>query len=530
MNISRTYLGAISLLSFGPILLLVFKSFSPELGDENSWNFVLTQMVPGLLLNTASLAALVALFTSFLGVSLASLTVFTNLPFKKIFDYLFVLPITFPLYVLAFIYVGMFEYSSGFMTFFRDNLGLELNNWLDIKSVWAVAIIFSLGLYPYVYLLSKNAFINTGERMIQASRVLGHNPRETFLNVILRYSLPWVLTGTGLALMETLADFGGVSVFNYNTFTTAIYTAWSGLFSLSSAARLSCFLLVMALLLYLLEARMSARARHVSLGATKSHQLLREFGLTGKILVFLFALGVVSLSLIIPLTQLGFWFFEALSFEWSGVYWQLLKNTFFLGLIAAIITAFVSLGMVLARRMDSKPLVQILCSLSLLGYALPGNLVAVAVFLYFQQFKPHIPAFLSFLTAPLVLLILGYLIRYISVSFRAQSNALKALNPNFDKVAKTLGASDSQIFKDITFPLISPAFIGSLVLLFIEVIKEMPMTLMLRPYGMNTLAVRIYELTSEGEWQRASVAAVFIVICGMLGTLLISRMDYKNHR
>lgn len=529
MKISRTYLGIISLLSFGPILLLVFKSFTPDISDDNSWDFVLTNMVPELLLNTGALAFLVAVFTSFLGVTLASLTVFTNLPFKKVFDYLFILPITFPLYVLAFIYVGMFEYSSGLMTFFRESIGLNLNAWLDIKSVWAVALIFSLGLYPYVYLLSKNAFINTGERMVQASRALGHNPRETFLNVILRYSLPWVLTGTGLALMETLADFGGVSVFNYNTFTTAIYTAWSGLFSLSSAARLSCFLLVMALLLYLLEARMSARARHVSLGTTRSHHLLREFGPLGKALVFLFALAVVSLSLIVPLTQLCFWFFEALSFEWSSVYWSLLKNTFSLGITAAFFTAFVSLGMVLARRMDSSPLPQFLCSLSLLGYALPGNLVAVAVFLYFQQFKPHIPSALSFLVAPLVLLILGYLIRYISVSFRAQSNALKALNPNFDKVAKTLGANQAQIFKDITFPLISPAFVGSLVLIFIEVIKEMPMTLMLRPYGMNTLAVRIYELTSEGEWQRASVAAVFIVVCGMLGTLLIGRMDHKNH-
>jgi iron(III) transport system permease protein len=237
----------------------------------------------------------------------------------------------------------------------------------------------------------------------------------------------------------------------------------------------------------------------------------------------------VSLSLVIPLSQLLIWFFEYVSYEWSSSYWSLIKNTFFLGLIAASVTATLALGMVLAKRVDRSSLSQALCSISLLGYALPGNLVAVAVFLYFQQFKPHVPSFLSFLTAPLVLLILGYLIRYLSVSYRTQNNALKALNPNFDKVAKTLGVGSSRIFKEITFPLISPAFIGSFVLLFIEVIKEMPMTLMLRPFGMNTLAVRIYELTSEGEWQRASIAAVLIVVCGMLGTLLISRMDDKKH-
>lgn len=529
MKKARFFLGAIALLSFGPILILVFKSLSPETGDDNSWNFVLHSMVPELLFNTASLAVIVSLLTSFLGVSLASLTVFTNLPFKRLFDYLFVLPITFPLYVLAFIYVGMFEYSSSFMTFFREDMGLDLTQWLNIKSVWGVAFVFSLGLYPYVYLLSKNAFINTGERMIQASRALGHNPRETFFNVILRYSLPWVLTGTGLALMETLADFGGVSVFNYNTFTNAIYTAWSGLYSLSSAARLSCFLLFIALTLYLFEARMNRRASHVSLGPTKQSQRLREFGPYGKLLVFLFALTIVSLSLIIPLTQLFFWFFHSLSFEWSNTYLSLVKNTFILGLVAAFVTSSISLGMILSKRVDGSSFAQSLCSLSLLGYALPGNLVAVAVFLYFQQFRPHIPSFLSFLTAPLVLLILGHLIRYLSVSYRAQNNALKALNPNYDKVAKTLGASSSRIFKEVTFPLISPAFIGSFVLIFIEVIKEMPITLMLRPYGMNTLAVRIYELTSEGEWERASIAAVLIVICGMLGTLLISQMDHRDH-
>lgn len=529
MKRARFFLAAITLLSFGPIFLLVLKSFSPEATDDSSWGFVLNSMVPELLVNTGLLGLYVSLFTTILGVALASLTVFTNLPFKRVFDYLFILPITFPLYVLAFIYVGMFEYSSSLMSFFRESYGIDLTPILDIKSVWGVALVFSLGLYPYVYLLAKNAFINTGERMAQASRALGHNPRQTFLNVILRYSLPWILTGTSLALMETLADFGGVSVFNYNTFTTAIYTAWSGLYSLSSAARLSCFLLLVALLLYLFEARMSLKSKHVSLGPNNKSRNLREFGPLGKVLVTLFSLGVVSFSLIIPLTQLGIWFLKSFKTEWSLTYLELIKNTFFIALVAATITAFVALLMVLCKRMDKTSWSKWLSSLSLLGYALPGNLIAVAVFLYFQQFRPHMPTSLAWLSAPIVLLILGYFIRYLSVSYRTQNNAIKALNPNFERVARSLGARPTQIFKDITFPLISPAFLASLVLLFIEVIKEMPMTLMLRPFGMNTLAVRIYELTAEGEWERASVAAVFIIVCGMVGTLLIGRMGQSEH-
>ena len=518
-----------ALLSFGPIIILVLKSFDLPLEDVETWNFVAQDMVPGLLWNTLKLVLGVGFFTTVLGVGLASLTVYTNLPFKKVFDFLFIIPISFPLYVLAFIYVGMLEYSGFVPTFLRENNLGYLSNFMQIKSSWGVIFVFTLGLYPYVYLLAKNAFLHCGQRMIQASRSLGTNPRQTFFKVIIPYSLPWILTGTSLAVMEALADFGGVSVFNYDTFTTAIYVSWTGLFSVASAARLSCFLILFALLLYFFEYRLNLKAKHVTVLKRAANKPLRIFTWRGKALTLLLSLSVVMLTIVIPLTQLLAWLWSELLVEWSSQYLDLIKNTFFLGLISAFITATLAFLMVVFKNRDHHPLSQIFVMTSLLGYALPGSIIAVAVFLYFRYAQDLMSPVAALSFSPVVLLIIGYMIRYLSVSYRAQNNALKAIHPNYEKAAKTLGAGPTRILKEITFPLMSPAFFSSMALLFIEVIKEMPMTLMLRPFGMNTLAVKIYELTSEGEWERASVAATFILLIGVLGTFFIGKIGHDKN-
>lgn len=365
--------------------------------------------------------------------------------------------------------------------------------------------------------------------MIQASRSLGTNPRQTLFKVIIPYSLPWVLTGTSLAVMEAIADFGGVSVFNYDTFTTAIYLSWAGLFSVASAARLSCFLILLAVLLYFFEYRLNQKSKHVTIVKRKMNRPLRVFGPFGRTFVFLFALSIVSVTLIIPLGQLLIWFWAEFATEWSDQYFSLIKNTFFFGFTSAAITATLAFLMVIFKKKDEQPLSQFFVIISLLGYALPGSIIAVAVFLYFRYAEELLTPIGLLTFSPIALLVLGYMIRYISVSYRSQNNALKAIHPNFEKAAKTLGASPRKVLKDITFPLMSPAFFSSLALLFIEVIKEMPMTLMLRPFGMNTLAVRIYELTSEGEWQRASLAATFIVVIGILGTFFIGKIGNDKY-
>lgn len=520
-------LGLISLICFGPILFLIWISLDIPADQAHHWEFLSKSLVPTLLKNTFTLITLLSLTTSLLGVLLAYLIIFTNLPGKKVFDYLFIIPISLPLYLLAFIYVGMFEYSSPLMTGFRE-FGIPLNEWIRMRSTAGVVFVFTLALYPYVYLLAKSAFLRSGDKMGMVARSLGLTPTQTFLRVILPYSAPWILTGTSLAVMEALADFGGVSVFNFDTFTTAIYSAWVGLFSISSAARLSCFLILFALLLYLGELKFSQKTRFTSMGKSLKHSQFHRLSTTSKILSLTLAIAVVFFSLILPTLQLLVWFSQYFSREWSSSYWILLYQTFLTSLIAAFITALISLLIISLRKLRSGKLTDGLTIIAMLGYAMPGSLIAVAVYVSLQGVLQGTN--ISWLgQGSFLFLMMGYMIRYLSVSYRTQQNSYKSIPPQYDLVAKSLGSSFMRTQRKIFLPLLTPAFLTSFILLFLEILKEMPMTLMLRPLGFNTLTVKIYNLTAEGEWERASIAGLFILVSGMIGSYVLLKFGQRQN-
>ncbi len=520
-------LGLISLICFGPILFLVWISLEIPADQIHHWEFLSNSLVPTLLKNTFVLISLLSLTTSSLGVLLAYLIVFCNLPGKKVFDYLFIIPISLPLYLLAFIYVGMFEFSSPLMTSFR-NLGIPLHDWIKMRSTGGVVFVFTLALYPYVYLLAKSAFLKSGDKMGMVARSLGLTPLQTFFRLILPYSAPWILTGTSLAIMEALADFGGVSVFNYDTFTTAIYSAWVGLFSISSAARLSCFLILFALLLYLGEIKFSQKTRFTSMGKSLKHNQFHRLSLTGQMLSLALAVAVVFFSLVLPTLQLFVWFSQYFSREWSTSYWTLLYQTFLTSLVAAFITALISLLIISLRKLRPGKMADSLTIAAMLGYALPGSLIAVAVFVSLQVVFQN-TSFNWLGQGSFLFLITGYMIRYLSVSYRTQQNTYQSIPKSYDLVAKSLGSSFIRTQRKVFLPLLTPAFLTSFILLFLEILKEMPMTLMLRPLGFNTLTVKIYELTAEGEWERASIAGLFILLSGMVGSYILLKFGQKQN-
>ena len=278
-------------------------------GEEKVWGFILQDILPELFWNTFSLLALVLPGTLLLGGSQAFLVTYTNLPCKKIFNALFILPLSFPLYVMAFAYVGTFEMNEFFQT----------------KGVVALAFVFIATLSPYIYLSARSAFQSAGNEMFTLGRSLGFPPLRTFFKAVLPYSAPWFFVGGSIVAMETLADFGAVSVFNYDTFTTAIYSAWGSLFSLTSAARLAGLLLLFSLFLSWFETSTFKRSRFFSPPAHPP--LLLKLSPAGRPLLAFFGALPTFFSLFLPLFILSKWASALLQREgWEQTYWQALET------------------------------------------------------------------------------------------------------------------------------------------------------------------------------------------------------------
>ncbi len=515
----------LSIICFGPIVYLIPKAVFLKKEDYNTWEFLISNVLWEIIPNTFYLVIGVSILSIIIGCFLAFLIVLTNIPFKKVLNYLFILPISFPLYVLSFIYVGMFEYSGDIPTYLRS-IGININNYIYIKSVWGIIIVFSLSLYPYVYILAKNAFTIANNNMFALSRSMGVSKFRTLIKMVIPYSRPWIIAGFIIICMEVLADFGGVSVFNYNTFTTTIYSSWFGLFSLPTAIRLSLILALITFILYIAEERSLTKARFFSIKGKNIENNIFNYGIIGKAIIIIIALTIVLLSSIIPITQMIIWALDAIESEWSFNYWNILLNTIILGIVGGFTISIIGFICSIIKKGYNTNVVKNILPLSFLGYSQPGILIAVAVFIYFSSIENIFN--ISWVSrGSIIILILGYLIRFLAIGFRTQNNAIKSIHTDIERSARSMGMSKFNIIKTIHFPLVSPVFFSSMLLSFIEIIKEMPITLILRPFNMNTLSVKIYELTSEGEWERASLAGVFLVLSGSLSIYFLDYVENK---
>lgn len=511
------------LITLAPVVFLLKEGLFLPQEDLETWEFVSRALLPKLITNTFALLIMVALSTLVIGVSQAFLVVYTDIPFKKLFNILFILPISLPLYVTAFVYSGLMEYSGTLPTYLRQQFGINIVNYLNIKGIVGVIFVFSLCLSPYVYLMSKNAFQNAGSKMLMVARSMGLNSYNYFLKVLLPYSRPWIFAASGIVMMETLADFGAVSVLGYDTFTTAIYQAWSSLFSLSSAARLSSILVVFALAILILESKILSKYNFFT--SKNKNQDLVLVHLTGgqKVIAASVCAIFSTLSLFIPIYNLVVWSLEVQSTEWNIGYLKTLSGSLYIGFIGAVVISILGLLMAFISR-RREPILVHLKKLCLLGYSLPGTIIAVALIIFFSYVSKVLDvAFLSI--GGISVLIVGYTIRFLNVGSRVQDAATGSIHHNIERAARSLGANSKRVLLKIFLPLISGAFTSAFVLSFVEILKEMPITLMLKPYKVDTLAVKIYGYTSEGEWEMASVAGIFLVIASMVSVFVLNKLE-----
>ncbi|MFC3875224.1 ABC transporter permease [Neisseria musculi] len=498
--------------------------------DAEIWAFLLEYQLPELLKNTLWLVAGVGAGTAVLGTTAAWLTAMYDFPLRRFFFWAMMLPLAVPAYVLAFTQIGLFDYSGPLNSWMRTHYGI-VQLFPDIRNGTGLAAVMSLTFYPYVYLLARNAFSSMGQRALEAGASLGLSPAHAFFRLALPMARPWIAGGVILALMEVLADFGTVSVFGYDTFTTAVYQAWFDFYSLETAKQLAALLIALVFVLLALEQLGRGNRRFSQPGKAQQHRC-RPLSDGRKWLATLYCSLILTFAFLIPLVQLGFWAYETRNDGFNTTLWLNAWHSFAAGLAAALLTAAAALLLALAKRADKSRFAAVAARIATLGYGIPGTVLAVGVFVPVAWFDNVLISYLKLpegttavFKGTLAVMLAAYLIRFLAVAYAAVEAGLERISPSQAEAARSLGCTGAGVLRRIYLPLLKGSLGTAVLMAFVDIMKEMPITLMTRPYDWDTLAVRVYMFTIEGQYANAALPALLIVLTGLVPVILFSRTE-----
>ncbi|MFQ5520300.1 MAG: ABC transporter permease [Candidatus Methylomirabilia bacterium] len=519
--------GGVALLVATPILVVVSSLVTPSVEVwRHLWETQLVELVG----NTLALIVGVGLGVTVVGTGLAWLVTMYRFPGRAIFEWLLILPLAMPAYVIGFVFLAIFDYAGPVQSWLRRVFGSEI--WFpDFATYGGVVLVMTLVLYPYVYLLARAAFVEQSETTLEAARALGTSKVELFWKVVLPLARPSIVAGVTLALMEALADFGTVAIYGFNTFTVAIYRVWFGLFDRGAATELASLLLFFTLTVYLLERALRGRARFYQ--TEGKAQPVTPKRLTGwkAWMASGVASFIVGVAFLLPVAQLLFWSVSTLQ-DYDHRYAEFVVNTLTLGAITATLAVGAAVVVAYGLRLGRSRVVAVFGRIASMGYALPGSVIAVGVLAPLAFLDHGLDTLVRavrgtevglLLTGSMVGLVFAYLVRFLAVSCQTVEASLVKITPSMDMAGRSLGISKGGVLRRIHLPLIRGGLCTAAILVFVDVIKEMPATLLLRPFGYETLALRVWELTSESLWEAAALPALTIVVAGFLPVFLLAR-------
>ena len=522
--ISKSVLGLISLFMLVPILIVLLSWTQPV---ADIWTHMRQYVLPQVLKNTVILLLMVTLISGVIGTALAWVTSMYRFPGQRFFAWALMLPLAMPAYVLAFVTVGIVDFSGPLQTALRE-FGFTTAI-PSVRNVWGAGWVLSLAFYPYVYLLARQAFLSQGRRAIEAGQMLGLSRSKVFFRLALPQALPWVIGGLLLASMETLADFGAVSVFNVDTFTTAIYKAWFGFFSLTTAAQLAALLIGVVFIVVLFEQYWQAkRGNTVTQGSSQRFEASKpaQWGMA------LLCILVFLIAFLIPFLQLLYWTTLNFQQDFDARYIDFVTNSLMIASMTTIFIAFLAIIIAWVKRQYPDKSTKLMTTLANLGYVVPGTVLAVGIFIPIAWLDNQLIAFgitsAQFLSGSVIVMLLALSTRFMTVSFQPVDRQLQRLTVNQEAAAKLLSDSPYQRWRQVMLPVLSPGVLTGLLMGFVEVMKEMPITLMTRRQGWDTLAVRVFEMTSEGMWGRAALPSLLIVLVGLIPVWILLRQSDKQ--
>lgn len=514
----------IAALVMTPVLVVLSSVFADS---SQVWRHLAATVLPRYVGNSLGLMLGVGLGVTVLGVATAWLVTLCRFPGYRWFEWALLLPLAAPAYLLAYTYTQLLSYFGPVQSLLRQLFGWQSiqEYWFpSIQSLWGAIALLSLTLYPYVYLLARMAFLEQSVRTLEASRALGCAPWRSFWTIALPLARPAIAAGLALALMETLNDFGTVQYFGVDSFTSGIYRTWFGMGERVAATQLAAVLMLFILTLLLLESASRRRARFYQCDSPL--QRLPGYQLQGgrAIAAILTCLLPIVLGLVVPATQLVLLATRHARDTFNNEFWQLTLNSLLLATAAAVLGVLLSLVVTYGLRLVPSPLLRLSARIAAMGYAVPGAVIAVGLLIPLGQLDQ---VFANWglgwvLSGTALALIFAYLVRFLAVAANTLEASLQQIQPNFDDAARSLGQGPTQTLLKIHLPLMTSGLLTALMLVFVDVMKELPATLVMRPFNFDTLAIRVYQYASDERLAEASAPALAILGVGMLPVILLS--------
>lgn len=528
----------VALLAGLPVASVGFNLFLG--GTSATWSHLAATVLPEYVLNSLALCAGVGLGVAIVGIATAWLTAMHDFPGRRIFEWALVLPLAVPAYVMAYVYTDFLQFVGPLQTALRDFFEWRRGDYYfpDIRTLPGAMLMFVFVLYPYVYLLARTAFLERAGGVLEASRTLGIGPWRAFFTVSLPLARPAIAAGVALALMETLADYGTVAYFAVNTFTTGIYRAWFSLGDRVASAQLAAMLLGFVLLLVAMERITRGRARYHNTSNRHRPPPGRLKGGAG-LLAMLTCLLPLCLGFLLPAALLLRMALGEGDAQFGERFLVLARNSFTLAGLTALIAVALAVLLAYSARLSKTLLSKGLNRLVGLGYAVPGTVIAVGVLIpvtrldnwlsgQWQAWFGSNPGLL--LTGGIAALIYAYLVRFLAVALQTVEASLSKITPSMDDAARSMGLGQGETLRRVHVPILRGSLFTASLLVFVDVMKELPATLVMRPFNFDTLATQAYVLASDERLTEASTAALAIVAVGLLPLIALSRQISRTRR
>ena len=510
-------------------------------GTSDTWAHLSDTVLSDFVFNTVVLCVGVGLGVASIGITTAWLTTMLDFPGRRFYEWALVLPMAMPAYVMAYAYTDFLQFvgpvQSGLRAFFGWRAG---DYWFpDVRTVGGAVTMFMFVLYPYCYILVRTAFLERAGGMLEAGRSLGLGPWGCFFHVSLPLARPAVVAGTALALMETLADFGTVSYFGVQTFTTGIYRAWFSLGDRIAAAQLAAALLTFVVLVLSLEFASRGRARFNNTSRQQGAPARRNLPLGLGLLASFACFMPLLLGFLLPAALLLRMAFVDGDAQFGPRFVQLARNSFVLAAVSSVIAVVLAVLLAYAARLARTSLPAAMNRIVGLGYAVPGSVIAVGVLIPVTRLDTWLvqvwqasfgvnPGLI--LSGGIAALVYAYLARFLAVALNAVESSLGKITASMDDASRSLGCGKWETLRRVHVPILRGSLLSAALLVFVDVMKELPATLVIRPFNFDTLATQAHTLAADERLAEASTAALIIVAVGLLPMFVISRQILKGGR
>ncbi len=515
-----------------PVLFIILNLFSTS---TDVWVHIKIYLLEEYVTNSLIIVFFVALFTILIGTSLAWIVCMYDFPGASLFKWLLILPMAIPTYINAYIYSGLNETSGIFFNFFEYYFGLGpfIYNLYNIQNIYGVIFIMTISLYPYIYLLCLPAFANHSYSVFEVGKSLGLNQFQRMTKIGIPIVRPAIIAGVSFVVMETLAEYATMEYFGVPTFATGIFRAWFVLGDDVSSLRLSSILLTLVFFLIYFE-EISRGKRNFDNPSNKVYERKKEVP-SNKYLPILLCSLILFFGFILPLIQIFYWI--SFSFQETDITFlaRLVVSSGGIAFISAIVIIIFTLNISFISRVTKNIFTKICIKIFSLGYAVPGVVLAVGVIVPISYMEKSLSSLFNYppesiLTGTFILLTMAYLVRFSTISIKTIDAGFNKISGNYDLVSASFGYSKIQTLLQVHLPILLPTITSAIILLFVDIVKELPMTLILRPFNFTTLPVYLYELAEAENLSSIGVPGLILIIICLIPVIILSKGIIKNVR